>query len=964
MINYDDSDPSLAVFYNLKTVNPQSLGDISLAQVDPIEIDDIKDLSTDQKFDLLNKLVQSNKPSDYEFQDIDSLDPLRGPGTNIIKELIDRQVFSNKNDPGMNQYLISSREFNSQKFLTTVHADSSIDDLISYLSFLENTIQGQQSQLKNVIDENFSKFVDCKNSIDDVLLTFKRLKTRAQQELDKSKAFNPSRQRNMSQDNRFLISDLEDAIKNLTLETSMLIRPIMENKTKETKINKLVDFINTNKFLVDLPSNLISNVSNQNYDQILEDYNHYSRVRNNLIQEQESKLNALQNNESLLQSYQQETQLVNTFLSRIYREVDTIIEEYRKEIYNQLVSLDHDIIDGNKPQRLTNNRFLTLVDQIDRLNNHDKTKSTSPIYNFLKVQLVNAQHDFDYQFNKFSDKFQTMQRKLYDYTMSLHEHREGGSYVRYIADKYRNIEDYYNASSIKPSVDEQEKIIFELFDSSENLDLSLINETWLVLFNFINYLQDVFLKNVSKFANNYSYYVKNNKDTDVHGEIKDEYLSLLMYCSETLNTIFNISDDKINTIDSSPTNYTTFLPYYTNSLSTIFYISKISKRVNSIMTTIGQNVTTIGNLDKNPETNKLIKTLRSTSTSINFKIVEATCSVWINDCSQFYDLENWEINQELFDPSPSEESASFTKLMNIIQFFSIYMLEKLAQLIFIKLPEEKNDDYVKIVSNYPSKKMLVSIEIQFIRTLGVLNDAIIKRYHVETQEEFERNIKSNETYKVLTMNNFDRISRVIYPDLIAKLDHRFDKDIGKQNLKVFADIDKSSLTVLDDILSNEKALIDEILSKFFRKINDGNFKREIRIDNFIYEVLIHFVKLVYNIKPFTNKKIFINIISELQSYFLKTYLDDLREAKTTVPDFNIILINLKLDINFFIEIFESSKTVRLNDYTFNIAEIILQQIKDMESNYDQESIISSKQFDRLLIKSLRDSESQFDCLSR
>ena len=49
------------------------------------------------------------------------------------------------------------------------------------------------------------------------------------------------------------------------------------------------------------------------------------------------------------------------------------------------------------------------------------------------------------------------------------------------------------------------------------------------------------------------------------------------------------------------------------------------------------------------------------------------------------------------------------------------------------------------------------------------------------------------------MNNFDKLSRIIYPELLLQFDKFFDKDLLKQNLKLFADIDKASLTIIDDI---------------------------------------------------------------------------------------------------------------------------------------------------------------------
>lgn len=1009
MLNYDDGETNLLTFYGINTLEPKNLKDINVdsdekdPEINELELDDSKidTLNVDEQFNLLNKLVKDDKGSNYQYQyfDEDLEDPLRGSGTNVVKDLISRQVINSKNDPSINEYLITSREFNSQKFLATVHKDTSMDSLMKYLKYLETNIESQQLELKEVIDDNYVNFINCKDSIDEILVLFKKLKTRAQQEMEKIRIFNPQRQKNLKQDSNFLITELEESIKNLTLATSMMIRPISDNKMKERKIFKIIEFINKNKFLFDLPSNLITNIVNQNHDQIIEDLQKYTSHKLLLISQETYRMNLLtkgggSNTDEDINEVKQEFQSINTLIVKIFSQVDKIVEEYRKSIYSQLLSFDHEIV--GKPSRVNNAKFLSLVDKIDQLNGDTNTESKqSPIDVFLKTQLANSNKDLHYQLNKFEEKFSNMQKKLLDYMESLNDYREDGSYVRFIGDKYRNLEEYFKASSMTkyPKLEEKVEIVEEIFNSSDNLDLSLINETWLVFLNFINYLYDNYLKNINKFINNYNYYVNNNENIDKTGRIRLEFLSSINDISNRILRIFTTSsvNEKSNNdiLESSPKNYSNILPFYTNSLSTVFYLSKISNRINLILTNFGKNVTIVGNIGKNSETNKIIKNLRSISNTINQKILEATCSVWVNDCSQFYDLETWEIDEKVLngsedltgdydDTSDDFGSSKNTKLINMIEVYGMYVLNKINQLVFI---DNLNDDgipgantegtntahqpYINIVTTYPNKKMLVSIEIQFMRCLSIVIDSVMKRYNIELQNySGESQFKS---FKILTMNNFDKISRIIYPNLIKYYDSKFEKNLSEQNLKLFSDIDKVNLTILDDILSKEKIVLDEILIKFFNKINQNQHNprssKEMKIDNFIYETLIHFVKLVYNIKPITNKSIFINIIHDLQNFLLKNFLDSFRRLPLTIKNIEVVLVNLKLDVNFFIEIFEPSNILKLNEYNFNIAEILINLINEKQAELGH-NLINDKEFDQILINGLRDSANQFDCLRR
>lgn len=170
--------------------------------------------------------------------------------------------------------------------MTTVHQDSSIDELVQSLNFLERNIHSQTAELKLVIDSNFIKFVDCKKSIDDILVGFRQLKTKIQQDRENSKVFNPQRHRNTEKSDS-LSSELEESLKNINMASTLLIRPIMENKSKEQKLNTLIEFIKSNKFFFDLPHNLIESLSTQNNDQFIDDYNRFLKEKQEFIQRQE-----------------------------------------------------------------------------------------------------------------------------------------------------------------------------------------------------------------------------------------------------------------------------------------------------------------------------------------------------------------------------------------------------------------------------------------------------------------------------------------------------------------------------------------------------------------------------------------------------------------------------------------------------------------------------------------------------
>ena len=89
------------------------------------------------------------------------------------------------------------------------------------------------------------------------------------------------------------------------------------------------------------------------------------------------------------------------------------------------------------------------------------------------------------------------------------------------------------------------------------------------------------------------------------------------------------------------------------------------------------------------------------------------------------------------------------------------------------------------------------------------------------------------------MNNFDKLSRIIYPELLLQFDKFFDKDLLKQNLKLFADIDKASLTIIDDILNIEKLYIAQTVNKFFHTTTGAKAKAKAKAKELILVILHH-----------------------------------------------------------------------------------------------------------------------------
>lgn len=965
MLNYNDNEHTLQEFYGTSTLEPRSLADFK-HEIDAIPPENLDQLSPDEQCAVYASfLPDSNNVNAlaYQFGNEDSKDPLTGQ--DLVKSLIRKGVISSENDKELLRYVISSQKFNSQAYLSVVHRDTPMENLVASLDVLDRSIRSQTSQLKSVLNENYSSFVKCKQHIDEALVSFKNSKTRAQKESEKSKVFNPnSRWNKKVQTGQSILSQLEESINNLNMSSSLMIRPIMEHNAKEAKVANLIEFIEKNKQFFDLPKKLIDSLSEQNQNQFIDDYNNFLKEKEYIEHRREAALQKAYslNDEAEVKRVELEYNLFYTPLQRVFREIEKIAQDFRKKAFRDLLSMDHEVtVRGSDSKAALDIKFIDLVNKLHRLD-HDKA-ITNPIYDFLDEQLKKIRKDLSYQDDKFEAKFTMMQKKLLDYISSLANQREGGSNVRYIEEKFDSVEEYFGTSSSVKSVkidEAKENAIVEIFGSPDNLDLAIINETWLVLLSYIKYLEDFFTNIVLKFVKNYVHYADPNNgfNVDPEGTLRALFFQL---CNDMVQHVVSIFECEVemDQMRITPANFPNFLPYHTNSLSTIYHLSEINTRLGRLLTKTSSYIAQVGNTTRNFDTNKHIKLFRESSALIEQRILEAVCATWVNDCSQFYDLENW----EKYHCENRVQSIVYTKVMQILQYYERYVLRKLLALVFDKSEIPESD--LKIVTAYPSKRTLVSLEIQFIRSTNVLMDSIMKKFTAtKAEQNSSRNVgqQSIETdiYKILTMSNFQILSDFMFPVLISRFDQLFNKDLHKQNLKLLADLDKVKITVLDEISEGEKLWIEKkIIDHFDGLDKKGNFG-VFQVDPFVYECLMHFVTLVHTVKPITAEQTFNNLVHELQNHFLKQFTLSIREVKQKQHIIVRILGNLRLDLDYFIDVFEASESLRLDDYSLSLGRVAVEEIKGCEKIFSDLDYTDAD-VEAALNEAVNQSQKEFAC---
>lgn len=75
----------------------------------------------------------------------------------------------------LNKLQTTSKEFNPWLYLGTVHVNTSREALVQGLTRLDDGLVKRKGQLRQLVKENFQRFIGCKGTIDDIALRLKVL---------------------------------------------------------------------------------------------------------------------------------------------------------------------------------------------------------------------------------------------------------------------------------------------------------------------------------------------------------------------------------------------------------------------------------------------------------------------------------------------------------------------------------------------------------------------------------------------------------------------------------------------------------------------------------------------------------------------------------------------------------------------------------------------------------------------
>lgn len=787
--------------YQLRTLNPQSWEE-DTDETNPTNPILSKDLSEEENYAMLLNIVNQ----DSNIQEIhNAADPLN-PHKSIQQAARERNLGVND----LSKFSINSKQFNSKQFLKFIHKEDSFGQLSESLNILEGSIVERNKELRLLVEREFLRFVRSKSSLDGILSQF---------------------QKTGFDDDEAGLKNLRGSVNEANKEATLLVKPILENKQKEMKLKQAVEFVEKKKFFFNLPKSFKNYISENDYDNLIHDYNNAKQMKED-------------NN--------------NRIISRIWEDVELIIDTYKKSLWKSLSK------DENDDDFLKSIKRLIELDAID-----------NPILEWIDLKLKKFTALFNDTFGKYHEKILNVQLNILSSVDSP---------------------DYWNfrtaLGSHRPLIDstiviEMWLMTVKLIEKVKEL-VADFTKFWGKVENFLSgaYQQRL----VSNYIDPNSPFLRFEKyevaDVKNKGASFVDLLvnKMIRFFSSTQDSLKSLNHSKNTENDGAIDNFG-FLPPHTNSLSALKYLPKIYISSSEVLNSLGQLAIT----------DKTTQLLRDTSVMINERTVGAVCATWLNDCRSFHQLEDWEVLD-----------SGETLIPTLIYDYQVHVIAGLGKLLFGKLPEAKVVQIVK----YPSKRILTGVQIQFLRSFDVLLESVLKKIIQENQDEtVAKELKSH--HKLLTLSNIKKISTSVVPSVLEKYDQTFDVSLHTQNLELYSILEKMELTIFDAYINEQRKQLSRILLNGISNIQWSLISSPpSKVSSFIYES-VYLLIVVYTSVSKVSEKLINKVLQDLLEYVSVNLLKDLRE----VGDFSVEgLRQVSLDVEFLKKLIgQSASQVTVNN---------------------------------------------------
>lgn len=777
------------------------------------------------RYALLRQLTNSNESSG-ELGIQDEPDPL-GSTNSTVAVIQSRGI--DVEDPAIRgQYLVSSSRFNPKAFLRDVHANATYNNLVNSLDFLESSIQEQSEALRFMVERDYDRFVKSKSMLDSVL--------------------DQVNQSGFNHEQGWGLGELKGFIDDSNSKLAVIMKPVIDNQARETRLKAALELIKKNKYLFNLPSLISKHIKNNDHDSLIRDYRRGKDMRYNENITSETPDYIIQNKK---------------ITDRIWKEVESIVDEYKKDTWKQL------------SQTGPEDNYMAVISKLLELGVED-----NPIQEWIECQIQQYSDKAIDKFEKLTLKTNLMRMNLVSLPPTEH------------------------ASFILPVKENAKE-----GESNSLCDSAEVIEMWLTIRQALDDISKnaeaacLFWKSCSEFLDGTR---QRNLPTGYRGEskihlsfnpqeverIRQSGRSMIQLFAERIVHYFespaptqslagNRGSSSIIApkTDKNQEESFLFLPPYGNGLSTVRYLSRILTTLSSSFRVLSQSSIS----------NQASDSLRAVLAKIRERCISAVCFVWKEDSRKFSLLEDW--NQ-----LPNSQATS---LPTYYQAYQLELLEGMKKLVHQS--DEKNgstttnnNDHLLITQ--PSTRLLNYVLSVFLSSNSLILESLMnlivalgdpnrssyleKSLPSADSDELTPEEKTNDAKVLLLLSNMSIIRDEILQHLYKFFESNFNTPTRDVNHTLRDTMDKMDGTMFELYTRRKRLALSEVIRNGITKPekpwtikNKPN-----QISSYIYECLLMLV-VVHSKVSEVSADLVPRVVVVLNDHVIKQILQGLREVE-------------------------------------------------------------------------------------
>ncbi|CDH16331.1 related to Exocyst complex component SEC5 [Zygosaccharomyces bailii ISA1307] len=871
------SEEQLLEFYHLKTLEPHtswkqdSSLDFNLERWQNVSPD------ADNSYDILKDLLYQQQQT-YEREVAMNMND--AAMSNVADPLNNKMMLPLLNKLHIPQkeklkYLVNTKKFNVKMFLKDIHNKDSFDDLSRSLDILDKTLESQSEELKDLVQNNFTKYVRIKNRLDQIYEQFSMRYTPTTEALDNNRG-------------QLDVNELGEKVDDAIRATTLKLKPLLETNRKINNYQATRNFIEENKEYFNLTKKLKRCLDKKDYSSLIIEYSKAKELHNQLILDAA----VTEKNES--------GQIVNRVpkvVDKVWDEVERIVDNYRQYTWKMLLSPD---------EEESQNSFLPLISKL-----LDLTVDKNPIMAWLTVHLDHFEKRLQDVSSQMLNKIVKAQNNILQNKVETDSDEQQTASIKGVdLSYYLSIGRFFHDNTELKSNDE---LAFRTLSAFQGLtDSPVVVEMWLLFLRYINSLEKLCMKfvefweHVQNFLDGvYQITLINDKKKDniLVGDLKtiDGHKQFLQLEKEQIKHLRNRGEHFVNMLSNQltlffmssqdslsggamisketglPSDYG-FTPPMTNGLSCLRYLPKMVEPLLKSVTKLAQ----LG------ISSKALEISRKLVSMITDRSVGAIAATKLRDTANFYKLEDWKVYETVTEANKNKLEYGVTQFPEIVRVFQEYSIQTTRDLLFAfeKLPVFNG---ISIVT-YPSKRSLTAVEIQQLISMEAVLEAILK--NAAKDKDNPRN-----SHTILTLTNLQYIRETTFPQILQYFDEAFEWNLREKKLELFSLLSKMESSIFGNYLSDLKINIRDVLEKKFHEISWATYtSNSFRANDYVIEVLMLLVTIhseCFRIGPQLIEK----VLKETQIFIAKFLFESFKPYIGNLSSDG--LLQVTVDLQFF-----------------------------------------------------------------